>query len=187
MPLENPFFLAFFFSLFHAFGGAAVGRAIRTLATEPENSLTLFIWGGIMGLGPLVFDWFFLIREGHLAYGLIGPSVFVVVALVGGFFWRGALAKLDGAAMAATTLGSASVVIGVALIPFMLTAARERQLELADWIFAPLMLLMFLGIGGGFAWTGMSAILHSRTFEQETKLRARASELPASKSKRKKS
>lgn len=185
MPLENPFFLAFFFSIFHAFGGAAVGRAIRTLATEPENSVTLLIWGGVMGLGPLIFDWFFLLREGHLGYGMIGPAVFVVVALVGGFLWRGALAKLDGGAMAATMLGSAGVVIGVALIPYMLTVARERRLELADWILGPLMLLMFIGIGGGFAWTGINALRHGRTFEEETKIRDREIQARASQAKRK--
>ncbi|MBI5302198.1 MAG: hypothetical protein HY868_08680 [Chloroflexi bacterium] len=183
MSPDSPLFLVFFFSIFHALGGAAVGRAIRTLQSEPQNSLTLFIWGGIMGLGPLVFDWFFLIREGELGYGMIGPAVFVVVALVGGFLWRGALEKIDGGAIASAAVGGAACLIGIMLAPYLIGIARTRQLEIADWCFGTLLVLLFVGVGASFAWTGALAIFHGHTFDEEIKLRQKAIDARSSKSK----
>lgn len=175
MAPDNPLFLAFFFSIFHAFGGAAVGRALRTLQSEPGNSITLLIWGGIMGLGPLLFDWFFLIRENQLVYGLIGPGVFLLMILVSGLLWRGVLEEIDGKAIAATALGSAAFLIGVAITPYLIGIARTRTFGAVDWIFGTVMVLMFVGVGASFAWTGVMAIFHGHTFDDEMKRREQAS------------
>jgi hypothetical protein len=170
----SPWFLAFFFSVFHAFGGAAFGRGARTVRSEPQNAATLLLWGTLMGLVPFIFDWFFLLRAGQVTYGLIGPVVFAVAAAVSASLWTGAFDNLDGKALAASAFGGTAFLLGLAAVPILIGAARATAATLGEVAFGVCWELFFLGIGGGMAWTGLMALRHGRTFDQEARSRQRA-------------
>jgi hypothetical protein len=181
-----PMFSALFFSIFHAFGGAALGRGLRTLRSDPQNAATLLLWGALMGLTPLLFDWFFLLRVGQWAYGVIGPGIFVMTALASAALWTGALEQLDGRAMAAAALGGSALVIGLAAAPLLVGAALAHGAAAGEIVFGAVWLLFFVGIGSGIAWTGLMALRHGRTFDQEARRRQRAGGAPRSGTRRKK-
>lgn len=159
----HPLFLTLFFSIFHAVGGLAFGRGLRTVGHDPQNSLNLVLLGGLFGLAPLVFDWFFFLREGEIILGLIGPSVFAATAVSGALVETGARANMAVRALVTTTLGSAAFVIGIYAAFVGLTSGRT--LTIADWIFGSLLVLLFVLIGGGFAASGLRALFGGQTLD----------------------
>lgn len=167
MSLSNPLFLATFFSIFHGFGGAAIGRGLRTLSNEPENGTQFIFWGILMGVPPIVFDWFFLLRVGETSYGFIGPGVFVLAALITGFFWTEELDLLDQKAIGAVAMGGSALLLGLILTPYLINQALTRDLKVVDWFFGSCFLLFFILIGGGFVWNGIMALIRSTTFDEE--------------------
>ncbi len=164
---SNPIFLAFFFSIFHAMGGAAIGLGFRSLNQDLQKSKMLFIWGGLMGVVPFLFDWVFLISRGQLLYGLIGPAGWVLSMIVVGLFWQGESQRLNGSALIALFLGGAALIMGILLAPYMIHSAVQNEVGLADWIFGGIFLFMFVVIGGSIAWAGLMTLLRDSTQSQE--------------------
>ncbi len=157
-----PLILTVFFSIFHFLGGGAVGQAVRAAQRGESTSLTLAVWGAGMGVLPIVFDWFFLILPGNLLLGLVGPLVFIVTALASAFL----NVKVDGPAVISAALGSTAFLLGIFVIPLTLDAARTREFGLEDYVGGTCLVLMFLVIGGGFAWNGFSAMLRGISLDQ---------------------
>lgn len=107
-----------------------------------------------MGVVPLVFDWFFLIAQGYLIHGLVGPALFIAATLASAFLEL----KIDGAAMISATLGSSGFLLGILSIPLMLDATKTRTVGMEDYIFGSCFVLLFVVIGGAFAWNGFRSI-----------------------------
>ncbi len=156
-------FLTVFFSIFHVLGGGAMGQAVRSAQSGSDKTAFFLLWGAGMGVPPLLFDWFFLIAQGQLIYGLVGPVLFVVTLLASAFLQ----VKIDGPALISAALGSAAFLLGVLAIPLMLDAARQAGAGLSDYVFGACFVLMFVVIGGSFAWNGLSAIVRGISLDQE--------------------
>jgi hypothetical protein len=158
-----PLFLTVFFSIFHMLGGGAVGQGVRAAQRGSDKAMFFLLWGAGMGLVPLVFDWFFLIAQGHLIYGLVGPILFVVTALASAFLEL----KIDGGAVISAAAGSVGFLLGILSVPLMLDAAKTHDLGAADYVFGGCFVLLFVVIGGAFAWNGFSAIFRGIALDQE--------------------
>jgi MFS family permease len=169
-----PLFLAVFFSIFQGFGGLAFGRGLNTLRSQRANALALIALGTLFGLAPLLFEWFFLLRRGHSLNAVAGPVVFVVAAIIGALVPSETVEQFDNRALAATAFGGAALLLGITAAPYLIGAARANAASPGDVAFGVLWFLLFVGIGGGIAWTGLMALLHGRTFDQEARHRRRA-------------
>ncbi len=157
-----PLILTVFFSLFHFLGGVAVGQAVRAAQRGSTTAITLAVWGAGMGVLPVVFDWFFLIRPGDWVYGLIGPIVFILAAFGSAFLEL----KVDGAAVLSAALGSTAFLLGIFVIPLTVDAASTRTFGLEDYVGGTCLVLMFVIIGGSFAWSGFSAMLRGISLDR---------------------
>jgi len=158
-----PLFIAVFLSIFHALGGGAVGQGLRAAQSGSNKTTFFFLWGGLMGLTPLIFDWFFLIAQGNLIYGLVGPVLFIAAALASAFLNL----NMDGGAIISAAMGTVALLLGILSIPLMLDAARASNPGLTDYIFGGCFVLMFVVIGGSFAWNGLRAIFRGVTLDDE--------------------
>lgn len=158
-----PLFLTVFLSIFHALGGGAVGQGFRAAQSGSHKATFFFLWGALMGLVPLIFDWFFLIAQGNLIYGLVGPVLFIATALASAFLTL----NIDGGAIISTALGTVAFLLGLLSIPLMLDAARGRALGTEDYAFSSCFVLMFVVIGGSFAWNGLRAIFRGVSLDDE--------------------
>jgi hypothetical protein len=68
-------------------------------------------------------------------------------------------AKVDGGATVSAAIGSAALLLGIFSVPLMLGAAKTNDLGTEDYLFGSCFVLMFVLVGGGFAWTGFSGIV----------------------------
>jgi hypothetical protein len=156
-----------FFGIFHVIGGLALGKGLRERVLDAGASNQMIAWGLIMGASPTLFDWFFLIREGALVPGLIGPASFLVAAIVGGIFFTGELSRKNEKSIAAILMGGTSLMLGLMITPYLIQQAQTREnLGLVDYVCGGLIPVFFIFIGGSFAWTGFSAIRKRRTFDE---------------------
>ncbi len=172
----NPFFpllLTVFFGIFHLLGGGALGQAVR-LARRGSDPWFFVLWGAGMGGLPLIFDWFFLIAQGHLIYGLIGPALFGITTLASAFLE----VKMDGGAVISAALGSAGFLIGLLSIPLMLDRSKTSDLGMTDYLGGGCFVLLFVVIGGSFAWSGFSAIVRGISLDQAYAERAQKPKQP---------
>ncbi len=158
-----PLIFTVFFGVFHVLGGAAVGLGLRALQRGSEEANGLLLQGAIMGLLPLVFDWFFLIAPGNLLLGLVGPFLFVVAALASPFLES----KVDGPALISAVFGSFGLLLGILVIPLMLDAARTGNFGTSDYIFGSCFVLGWVVLGATFAWNGFTAIVRGISLDQE--------------------
>lgn len=161
----NPFLpplLVVFFSIFHFLGGVSLGQGLRLLR-QGEDAMFYLLFGAGMGGVPVIFDWVFLIAPGYTIQGLIGPVVFLVAAFVGAFLESNS----DGPAVISAGLGTGAFLIGLFSIPLMLNAAQGFNPATEDYIFGACFVLLFVVIGGSFAWKGFSAILRGISLDDE--------------------
>ncbi|MBL8061373.1 MAG: WVD2 family protein [Anaerolineales bacterium] len=166
MSLDNPLFLTVLFGIFHILGGLAFGRGIRAKMKAEKTGGHLLVWGAIMGITPILFDWFFLIRVGKITYGLIGPVLFFAT-VIGGIFLNGELTRNNEKSISAMLMGGASLLLGFMLTPYLLQQAQTREnLEFADYLCGGLIPIFFIGVGLSFVWNGFSAIRKRRTFDE---------------------
>lgn len=165
MALDNPFFLAFFFSIFHLLGGLALGRGLHGWRVTNENGVTLIIWGLLIGVGPFLFDWFFLLREGQILPGLVGPAIFVLAALVTFFVWTGELSRKNEKSIISLIIGMTAVLVGLGITPILITQAQTRELTLADWVFGPCIAILPFFVGINFIYLAIKAMWSKRTFD----------------------
>ncbi len=162
----DPFFpllLTVFFGIFHVLGGGALGQAVRAARRGSDETTFLLLWGVGMGGVTVIFDWFFLIAQGHLVYGLFGPILFIVTTLASAFLE----VKVDGGALVSAALGSTAFLIGLLSIPLMLDRAKAFDAGLTDYLCGSIFVLLFVVIGGAFAWNGYRAMLGGISLEQE--------------------
>ncbi len=157
-----PLLLTVFFGVFHVLGGGALGQSIRAARRGSDQAIPLVLWGAFMGGLPLVFDWFFLVAQDHLVYGLIGPVLFVVTTVASAFLDL----VNEGPAVVSAALGSAGFLIGLLSIPLMLDRAKEFDVGVTDYLFGGLFVLLFVLIGGAVAWNGISELLLSISFDR---------------------
>src|SRR5512133_2187932 len=127
MEFGNPYFLVMFFGIFHVIGGLALGKGLRERVTDAGTGNQLIAWGLLMGVSPTLFDWFFLIREGALVPGLIGPVLFVVTAVIGGIFFTGELSRKNEKSIAAILMGGTSLMLGLMPTPYLIQQAQTRE------------------------------------------------------------
>ncbi len=159
-----PLLLTVFLGIFHSLGGGALGQSMRAARRGSRQATTLLLWGALMGGLPLIFDWIFLVAEGHVILGLVGPALFVVSTIVS------AVLELEvyGPAIVSAALGSASLLIGLLSIPIMLDRAKEFSVGVTDYLFGGVFVLLFVVIGGAVAWNGFNVLLrgvtHDRTY-----------------------
>ncbi len=158
-----PLLLMVFFGIFHLLGGGAVGQGVQAIRRGSNQWAFLFLWGALMGGVPLIFDWLFLIRPGYLPYGLVGPAVFVITAFVSAYLEL----DIDGGAVISAALGSAAFLIGLFSIPLMLDRSEASNPGMQDYLFGGCFVLLFVVIGGAFAWNGFSAMLRALSLDQE--------------------
>lgn len=164
--MMSPLFLAFFFGIFHLLGGMAVGRGMRNWRQDPDNGLSLLLWGILLGLGPILFDWLFLLREGQVLYGMIGPAVFILAALFVYFFWSGKLAKKDEKTIISLLMGIVATLVGLGVTPILIAQARTHELTAADWIFGPCIAILPFFVGVNFIWLAVKALRKNQTFDE---------------------
>ena len=158
-----PLFLTVFLSIFHLLGGGAVGQGLRSAQRGSDKATFFLLWGAVMGLLPLVFDWFFLIAQGYPVYGLVGPIIFVASAFASAFLEL----NIDGGAVISAAVGSVAFLLGILSIPLMLDAAKSADPGVEDYVFGGCFVLLFVVIGGSFAWNGFSALLRGISLDQE--------------------
>lgn len=160
MNIENPFLLVAFFAVFHLLGGAALGKGIRDKNSQQA------LWGAFMGITPIVFDWAFLIREGLAFYGLIGPFIFVIAVIASYLLFQTKFSKTNEKSIGAILMGSSSLLIGLALAPFLINRALTFDLQPVDYLFGSCILVLPILVGIGFVWSGFAAILKKRTYDE---------------------
>ncbi len=158
-----PLFITVFLSIFHLLGGVAVGQGLRATVRGSDKAIFFLLWGAGMGLLPLIFDWFFLIEQGHLIYGIVGPVLFIVAALASALLQL----KIDGGAIISAALGSVALLLGILSIPLMLDATKTTDPGMVDYVFGGCFVLLFVVIGGSFAWNGFSALFRGISLDQE--------------------
>lgn len=186
MEFGNPLVLVIFFGIFHLIGGLALGKGIRERFGEADTGNQLIVWGFLMGAAPILFDWFFLIRAGMVQPGLIGPVLFVIAAIVGGIFFNGELSRRNEKSIAAVLMGGTSLMLGLLLTPYLIQQAQTRDnLGLVDYLCGGLIPVLFIFVGTSFAWTGLSAILKRRSFDEHIAERETEIEEKAQKKRRK--
>lgn len=166
----SPWFLVIFFGIFHAFGGAMFGRGVRALWTEPDKALGFVIGGALFGFVPLMFDWFYFIQQHQVVQGVVGPALFVGTALLSALAGRGILKRIDPKALMVTGIGVAAALLGVLAIPFLLEPGEGRDIGSMEYVMGGCWVFMFIVIGSGFALSGLNALLHERTFDQQVAL-----------------
>lgn len=101
-------------------------------------------------------------------WGLIGPAIFIAATLISAFVWEGPFEQIDTPALISLGVGGA-VLLGIFGAMFTLNAMMTHETSLVDWIMGGVWTCMFVGIGSSFAWTGLSAILHHRTWMRKIK------------------
>ena len=189
----TPLFLVFFFGIFHLFGGLAFGRGLRDLFDSKEHKTNLILWGALMGITPTLFDWFFLIRDGQLIEGLIGPAIFILSTLISAIFLTAKLTAVHEKSIGAILMGGCALMFGLLLAPYLYQQAfsaastLQRELELADYLFGSCLLILPLLVGTGFIWNGVQAILKNRSFDEHMQERELEIEEKTSKKKKSKS
>ena len=163
---KHPLILVVFFGIFHGFGGLAFGKGLRDRITGNNGSGSLILWGAIMGLTPILFDWFFLINNGQTLYGLIGPGIFVLAAIAAGIFYTTKLTRVHEKSFGAILMGGSSLAVGLVIIPYLLEQAQTQELGLEDYIFGGCIPIIFLVVGISFLWSGISAIQNNKSFDE---------------------
>jgi len=167
MEFVDPLIPVVFFGIFHVSGGLAFGKGIRERFGETGSGNQLIAWGFLMGATPILFDWFFLIRVGMVQPGLIGPVLFIISTIVGGIFFKGKLSRRNEKSIAAVLMGGTSLLLGLMLTPYLIQQAQTREnLGLFDYLCGGSIPILFVFIGASFAWTGLSAILKRRSFDE---------------------
>lgn len=167
MSIGNPLILVVFFGIFHVIGGLGLGKGIRERITDPKAGNQLIAWGLIMGALPIVFDWFFLIRVGHFISGLVGPTLFIIAALVGGIHFTGELSRKNEKSIGAIMMGGTALMLGLMLTPYLIQQAGTRDdLGLVDYLCGGSIPVFFILIGTNFVWTGFTAIRKHLTFDE---------------------
>lgn len=165
--MENPYFLALFFGIFHVVGGLAFGKGIRERLAGAKTGSQLLIWGAVMGLPPMLFDWFFLIRAGEKIAGFAGPILFLIAVIVGGIVFTGELSRKHEQSVAAILMGGTALMLGLMLVPYLLRQAQTRSdLVLVDYLCGGFIPLIFILVGASFLWTGFSAIRKNLSFDE---------------------
>lgn len=163
----NPLILVVFFGIFHLIGGLAVGKGIRERAAEGKSGSELMLWGAVIGITPILFDWFFLIREGELIWGAVGPALFIAAAIFGRVVLNGDLSRRNEKSIASVLMGGAAFSLGLLLTPYMIQQAQTREnLGAADYVCGGAIPLMFILIGASFVWNGLSAIMKNMPFDE---------------------
>jgi uncharacterized membrane protein len=166
MPSANPFFLAFFFGIFHMLGGLAFGRGLREWRDDPDRGAMLLLWGLLIGVGPVFFDWLFLLREGQTLPGLAGGAVFVIAALITFFLWTGELSRKNEKSIISLLIGIVAVLVGIAVTPILITQARTHELTWTDWVFGPCIAILPFFVGVNFIYLATKALRTKRTFDE---------------------
>lgn len=165
--MDNPYFLALFFGIFHIIGGLAFGKGMRERLGGAKTGVQLLIWGAIMGLPPLLFDWFFLIRVGEQAAGFAGPILFLIAMLVGGIVFTGDLSRKHEQSIASILMGGTALMLGLMLVPYLLQQTQTRSdLGLVDYLCGGFIPFIFILVGFSFVWTGFSAIRKNLSFDK---------------------
>lgn len=166
--IVNLLFYVLFFGIFHTTGGLALGKGIRELVSGTQRGGSLALWGTVLGGTPIIFDWFFLIREGEMLAGFAGPTIFFLSTMIGGFFLKGDITKKNEKSYAAILMGGTAVMLGGMLIPYLLTQAQTQDnLSLVDYVCGGSIPLFFILIGFSFAYNGFIAIRKKRTFDEQ--------------------
>lgn len=167
MVFGNPIILVLFFGIFHLTGGLAVGKGIRERGSDKKAGGQLIAWGAIMGVTPTLFDWFFLIREGELVWGLIGPGLFIMAGILGWVFLNGELSRRNEKSIGAVLMGGTALILGLLLTPYLIQQAQIREgIGLVDYVCGGAIPLMFIFIGASFAWNGVTALRKNMSFDE---------------------
>jgi hypothetical protein len=145
----------------------ALGKGIRERTAEGKSGSELIMWGGIMGVTPILFDWFFLIREGMIIWGLVGPALLIAAVIFGWVVWNGDLSRRNEKSIAAILMGGTAFSLGLILAPYLIQQAQTRDdIDIVDYVCSGAIPLMFIVIGASFVWNGSSAILKHMTFDE---------------------
>ena len=158
-----PLILTVFFSVFHILGGGALGLGLRSLQRGEPQANFFLVWGAGMGLLPLIGDWVTLIIPGYLMYGLVGPALLIISTLATALVEI----KIDGPAIISAVLGSTGFLLGILVIPLLLDWVKTGKPGIEDYIGGSCLVLLFVVIGGSFAWNGFSAIVRGISLDQE--------------------
>lgn len=166
MDLFQPTFFVLFFGIFHVVGGLAFGKGVREVAARSKSGHPLLMWGALMGILPTLFDWFFLIRNGQVTQGLIGPVLFVIAIILGTILFTEKLTRVHEKSIGAILMGGIALMIGLMLAPFLVDRALTLELGPEDYIFGSCLLTLPILVGFGFVWNGITAILKNRTLDE---------------------
>jgi hypothetical protein len=169
MGIGEPYFLVIFFGIFHIVGGLAFGKGLRERISDKAAGNSLIVWGILMGGLPIIFSWVFLLREGYLVAGWIGPALFVVSSIFGGIFFIGELSRKNEKSIGAILMGGTSLMLGLMIASFLIKQAQTQEgLGVIDYLCGGSIPIFFIFIGGSFAWTGLTAIRKKRDFDGYT-------------------
>lgn len=167
MELNSPYFLVVFFGIFHMIGGLAFGKGIRERLTGAKTGYKLMVWGAIMGILPMIFDWFFLIRVDKIMAGTVGPALFILAVILGGIFFTKELSRKHEQSIVAILMGGTAFMLGSMLIPYLIQQAQTRDnLGLVDYLCGGFIPFIFILVGFSFIWTGISAMRKNLTFDE---------------------
>jgi len=75
--------------------------------------------------------------------------------------------KIDGGAVISAAVGSVGFLLGILSIPLMLDAAKTNNPGIADYVFGGCFVLLFVVVGGSFAWNGFSAMFRGISLDHE--------------------
>jgi hypothetical protein len=166
MNLDNPLFLVTFFSIFHIVGGLAIGKGIREFILKSDKGKRYILWGAIMGIPPLAFDWAFLIYPGKIIYGSIGPALFIIAIMFASIFLTGKFSETHEKSIGIAVMGLASLLIGLSIAPFIIKQALLPGMGLEDYIFSSCLLVMPILVGFGFLSNAVRAMLNNKSLDE---------------------
>ncbi len=156
----TPTFVAFFFGIFQLFGGLALGRGLSS------KRFSLAFLGALFGIVAAFFDWFFLIREGLVALGILSIGVFILAAAPTFVFWRGAWMERNEKSIITLIMGFVVVALGIGVAPILIKQARAHELTSADWFFGSCIGIMPFLVGINFILTATKALRRKKTFDE---------------------
>lgn len=167
MVFGNPIILVLFFGIFHLTGGLAVGKGIRERRSDNKAGSQLIAWGAVMGATPTLFDWLFLVREGEIVWGFIGPGLFIVAGILGWAFLNGELSRRNEKSIGAVLMGGSALMLGLLLTPYLIQQAQTRgDIGLVDYVCGGAIPLMFILIGASFTLNGITALRRNMSFDE---------------------
>jgi len=165
MSPDNPLFLVFFFGIFHGFGGLAFGKGLRDTLTGKKNH-SLLLWGVIIGIIPILFDWAFLYINWGINYAIIGPIIFIVAAIVSGIFYKGKMVKVHEKSIGAILAGGITLAFGFLIAPYLVKQALTIDLRPEDYVFGSCLLVLPFLVGFAFLSNGLKAITKNKSFDE---------------------